>query len=78
MPRTRDETLVHRAGVLASEGKTQAEVSAELGVSPRTLRSWGIAWAPAKTGRPRLPDGEGSRWTRRRREREAEGVPGGT
>lgn len=64
MPRKRDEALAVKARALASQGKTQAEVSAELGVPARTLRTWGIDWA---AGRPRLPDGEGSRWTRRRR-----------
>lgn len=64
MPRTRNEARVELARVLASQGKTQREAAAELGVGVRTLRTWGIDWA---AGRPRLPDGEGSRWTRRRR-----------
>ena len=73
MPRTRDEELVERARALAAGGRTQAEVSAALGVPRRTLRSWGIEWPANKTGRPRLPDGEGSRVTRWRRGREAAG-----
>lgn len=71
MPRTRDEARVEQARVLASEGKTQAEVATELDMSLRTLQSWPVEW-PRGQGRPRLPVGEGSRWTRRRREAEAE------
>lgn len=78
MPRTRDEALVERARALAAAGATQAAAAAELEVSPRTLRSWGIEWPANKTGRPRLPEGEGSRVTRWRRKvaREAGEVPG--
>jgi hypothetical protein len=64
MPRKRDETLVQKARVLASQGKTQTEVSAALGVPRRTLRSWPVEWV---TGRPRVSDGQASARTRRRR-----------
>lgn len=66
MPRTRDEARVGKARALASEGSTRAEIAAALGVSQRTVSRW-LHLPP---GRPRLPAGEGSRWTRRRRERE--------
>ncbi len=69
MPRTRNEALVGQARALAAQGKNQTEVSEALGVPVRTLRTWPIEWP---MGRPRLPEGEGSRWTRRRREAEAE------
>jgi transposase-like protein len=66
MPRTRDEARVEAARVLASQGKTQAQVAAELGVSVRTLRTWGIEW-PAPGGRPRVSDESASVRTERRR-----------
>lgn len=65
MPRTRNEALVEKARVLASLGKTQREVAAELGIAYRTLQSWrDIEWP---MGRPRVADGEASARTRRRR-----------
>jgi transposase len=64
MPRTRDEGRIAEAVRLAASGMTQAEVAGALGVSVRTLSRWPVQWP---TGRPRLPDGQGSRWTRRRR-----------
>ena len=67
MPRKRSEALAAKARALASEGKTQAEVSALLGVPVRTLRTWGIDW-PA--GRPRVSDERASGRTRRRRRQE--------
>lgn len=64
MPRTRNEALVEQAKDLAAQGKTQAQVSAELGVAVRTLKTWGIEW-PA--GRPRVADDVASPRTARRR-----------
>lgn len=64
MSRTRNEARVEQARALASQGKTQAEVSAELGVPVRTLKTWGIEWP---MGRPRVADEQASPRTRRRR-----------
>jgi len=64
MPRTRDESRVQAARLLASQGMTQQEVSAELGVPLRTLRTWGIEWP---MGRPPVADDDASARTRRRR-----------
>lgn len=64
MPRKRDEALIGQARVLASEGMTVTGIAAILGVNRRTVQRWGIT-APA--GRPRLPEGQGSARTRRRR-----------
>lgn len=66
MARKRNEARVEAARVLASEGKTQAQVAAGLGVSVRTLRTWGIEW-PAAGGRPRVSDEGASARTERRR-----------
>lgn len=65
MPRTRNEALVERARMLAAEGKTQAEVGAELGVPVRTLRTWPVEWP--RPGRPRVSDEQASARTARRR-----------
>jgi orotate phosphoribosyltransferase-like protein len=64
MPRKRDSALVEKARALASEGKTQAEVSTELRVPVRTLQSWGIDWP---MGRPKVSDESASPRTARRR-----------
>jgi transposase-like protein len=64
VPRTRGEARVEQARVLASQGRTQAEVAAEIGVDARTLRRWGIAWP---MGRPEVAEGQASPRTRRRR-----------
>lgn len=64
MARTRDEARVEQARLLASQGKTQREVSAALGVPLRTLQSWPVQWL---MGRPRVPDEQASARTRRRR-----------
>ncbi len=72
MPRTRNETRVAKARVLASQGKTQREVAAELGVPLRTLQSWPIKWP---MGRPRVDDEHASARTARRR-RSEQGLPG--
>lgn len=68
MPRKRDEGLVAQAVGLAASGKTRAEIAVALSVSERTVSNW----LRRPTGRPRLPEGQGSRWTLRRRERETE------
>ena len=67
MPRRRDESRVRAARLLASQGMTQREVSAELGVPLRTLQSWrDIEW-PARGGRPPVGDEQASARTARRR-----------
>jgi hypothetical protein len=65
--RTRNEALVEQARILASLGKTQREVSAELGVKLRTLQSWPVDWP---MGRPRVGDEQASARTARRRRQE--------
>jgi transposase len=65
MPRTRDESRVEQARLLASQGKTQREAAAELGIAYRTLQSWtDIEWP---MGRPRVSDEAASGRTARRR-----------
>lgn len=67
MPRTRNEALVEKARALASQGRTQREAAAELGIAYRTLQSWrDIDWP---MGRPRVSDGQASARTLRRRRR---------
>jgi transposase-like protein len=64
MARKRDESRVADAARLAASGKTQAEVAAEVGVTTRQLRRWGIEWP---IGRPQVPQGQASARTARRR-----------
>jgi hypothetical protein len=74
VPRTRDESLVAKARDLASQGMTQAQVSAALSVPARTLKTWGIDWP---MGRPKVSDEHASeRTARRRRQEEAKTMAG--
>lgn len=68
--RAPDEARVGEAATLASQGKSVTEIAELLGISRRTIQRWGIGSPIA--GRPRLPEGEGSRWTQRRRRHEAQ------
>lgn len=71
MPRARNEARAALVRALASEGMSPQAISEQEGIPLRTVQRDLEGTRPE--GRPRLPDGEGSRWTRQRQRRRAAG-----